>query len=264
MELERKVETLSQELEEQRFKAMDTMESGYRAKSAFLANMTHEFRTPISAIMGYADILTREVKNMGHEDWARDLAEIRKASNQLFFMISQLLDMAAIEEDQSALTLSEVEISSLMREVKSSVLEQIAEQDNQLIVNVAPEVDVMLTDVAKVRKVLVHLLGNAAKFTVGGDVKLDITQIMRDEVKYIRFVVSDTGVGMNPDQVERIFDPFTQEDESLTRSFEGTGLGLYISSQFVTKMMGEISVLRSEPGVGTDFEVILPKEIVLS
>ena len=143
-------------------------------------------------------------------------------------------------------------------------MEQIAEQDNQLIVNVAPEVDVMLTDVAKVRKVLVHLLGNAAKFTVGGDVKLDITQIMRDEVKYIRFVVSDTGVGMNPDQVERIFDPFTQEDESLTRSFEGTGLGLYISSQFVTKMMGEISVLRSEPGVGTDFEVILPKEIVLS
>ncbi len=264
MELERKVETLSQELEEQRFKAMDTMESGYRAKSAFLANMTHEFRTPISAIMGYADILTREVKNMGHEDWARDLAEIRKASNQLFFMISQLLDMAAIEEDQSALTLSEVEISSLMREVKSSVLEQIAEQDNQLIVKVAPEVDVMLTDVAKVRKVLVHLLGNAAKFTVGGDVKLDITQIMRDEVKYIRFVVSDTGVGMNPDQVERIFDPFTQEDESLTRSFEGTGLGLYISSQFVTKMMGEISVLRSEPGVGTEFEVILPKEIVLS
>ena len=263
MELERKVESLSQELEEQRFKAMDTMESGYRAKSAFLANMTHEFRTPISAIMGYADILTREVKSMGHDDWARDLAEIRKASSQLFFMISQLLDMAAIEEDQSALSITEVEVASIIREVKSAVLEDIAEQNNQLNVAVAPEVDVMLTDVAKLRKILVHLLGNSAKFTISGSVNLDVTQIARDGMNFIRFVVSDTGVGMTQEQIGRIFDPFTQADESLTRSFEGTGLGLYISSQFVKKMGGDISVLRSEPGVGTAFEVIVPKEIVL-
>lgn len=261
MELERKVESLSQELEEQRFKAMDTMESGYRAKSAFLANMTHEFRTPISAIMGYADILTREVKSMGHNDWARDLSEIRKASSQLFFMISQLLDMAAIEEDKSALSLNEVEVSSLVREVKSAVLEDIAEQNNSLEVNIAPEVDVMRTDVAKLRKILVHLLDNASKFTISGLVKLDVTQVERESAPHVRFVVSDTGAGMTPKQMQHIFDPFTQADESLTRSYEGTGLGLYISSQFVEKMGGTISVLRSEPGVGTVFEVLVPKEI---
>lgn len=263
MELERKVENLSREVEEQRFKAMDTMEAGYRAKSAFLANMTHEFRTPISAIMGYAEILTREVKNLGHDDWARDLSEIRKASNQLFFMISQLLDMAAIEEDRSALSITEVEVASIIREVRSSVLDDMATQNNDLNISVAPEVDVMRTDVAKLRKILVHLLGNSAKFTTSGSVDVEVNQIVRDEVKYVRFIVSDTGAGMTNEQINRIFDPFTQVDESLTRSYEGTGLGLYISSQFAEKMGGTISVLRSEPGVGTAFEVILPKEIDL-
>lgn len=264
MELERKVEELSREVEEQRFKAMDTMEAGYRAKSAFLANMTHEFRTPLSAIIGYADILGREVKNMGHDDWARDLAEIRNASNQLFFMINQLLDMAAIEEDQSAVTVSEVEMASLLREVKSSVLEAIAEQNNQLTVTVAPEVDVMLTDVAKLRKILVHLLDNAAKFTVSGKVDLDITTLERDAKEFVRFIVKDTGAGMTQEQVNRIFDPFTQADESLTRSYEGTGLGLYISNQFVEKMDGTLAVVESEPGNGSTFEVILPKELSLA
>ena len=263
MELERKVEELSREVEEQRFKAMDTMEAGYRAKSAFLANMTHEFRTPLSAIIGYADILGREVKNMGHDDWARDLSEIRNASNQLFFMINQLLDMAAIEEDQSAVTVSEVEVGSILREVKSSVLEAIAEQNNQLNVTVAPEVDVMLTDVAKLRKILIHLLDNAAKFTVSGNVDLDITLVTREEREFVRFVVSDTGAGMTEEQVERIFDPFTQADESLTRSYEGTGLGLYISGQFVEKMGGTLAVVESEPGKGSTFEVVLPKELPL-
>lgn len=261
MELERKVEELSREVEAQRFKAMDTMEAGYRAKSAFLANMTHEFRTPLSAIIGYADILGREVKNMGHEDWARDLAEIRNASNQLFFMINQLLDMAAIEEDRSAVTIAEVEMASLLREIKSAVLESIAEQNNQLTVTVAPEVDVMLTDVAKLRKTLIHLLDNAAKFTVSGRVDLDITVHMRDEREYVRFLISDTGAGMTQEQVDRIFDPFTQADESLTRSYEGSGLGLYISNQFVEMMEGELAVVESEPGRGSIFEVIVPKDL---
>ncbi|MFT5195207.1 MAG: signal transduction histidine kinase [Cellvibrionaceae bacterium] len=261
MELERKVETLSHEVEEQRFKAMDTMEAGYRAKSAFLANMTHEFRTPLSAIMGYADILGREVKSMGHEDWARDLLEIRNASNQLFFMINQLLDMAAIEEDQSAVTVAEVEVASIIREVKSSILEVISEQDNQLSVTVSPKVDVMRTDVAKLRKTLVNLLNNAAKFTIDGEVSLDVTALTQDGVEFVRFVVRDTGAGMNEDQVARIFDPFTQADESLTRSYEGSGLGLYISSQFVEKMGGTIVVTHSEPGNGSEFEVLLPKEM---
>ena len=263
MELERKVESLSQEVEELQFKAMDTMEAGYRAKSAFLANMTHEFRTPLSAIMGYADILGREVKNMGHDDWARDLAEIRNASNQLFFMINQLLDMAAIEEDQSAVSAGEVEVSSIIREVKASVLAAIAEQNNQLNVSIAPDVDVMRTDVSKLRKILVHLLDNASKFTIGGKVDLDVTTVTRDEKECVRFVVTDTGAGMNKDQVARIFDPFTQADESLTRSYEGTGLGLYISSQFVEKMGGTIAVLKSEPGEGSTFEVVLPKEMAI-
>ncbi|MFK7800971.1 MAG: sensor histidine kinase [Anaerolineae bacterium] len=263
MELERKVETLSQEVEDLQFKAMDTMEAGYRAKSAFLANMTHEFRTPLSAIMGYADILGREVKNMGHDDWARDLSEIRNASNQLFFMINQLLDMAAIEEDQSSVTAGEVEVSSIIREVKASVLAAIAEQNNQLNITIAPDVDVMRTDVSKLRKILVHLLDNASKFTISGEVSLDITTLTRDEKEHVRFVVKDTGAGMNAEQVVRIFDPFTQADESLTRSYEGTGLGLYISSQFVEKMGGTIAVLHSEPGEGSTFEVVLPKEMSL-
>lgn len=264
MELERKVESLGRELEAQKLKAMDTMEAGYRAKSAFLANMTHEFRTPLSAIMGYADILGREVKNMGHNDWARDLSEIRKASGQLFFMINQLLDMAAIEEDQSALAINEVEVAAIIRELKASMLEAMAEQDNIFSITVAPEVDVMRTDVAKLRKVLMHLLDNAAKFTVGGSIDLEVSPMTKKDRDFVRFTVRDTGAGMTSQQIERIFDPFTQADESLTRSYEGSGLGLYISSQFVEKMGGRIAVNRSEQGKGSEFVVEVPKELELA
>ncbi|MEM7800652.1 MAG: HAMP domain-containing sensor histidine kinase [Chloroflexota bacterium] len=260
MELERQVDQLKDEVEELKLKAMDTMEAGYRAKSAFLANMTHEFRTPLSAIMGYADILGREVLSMGHGEWARDLSEIKRASGQLFFMINQLLDMAAIEEDQSSLHITEFEVQMILREVESSLSALMKEQNNTLSIHISNEVDVIYTDMAKLRKILIHLLNNAAKFTVNGSVDIHVDVQIRGDAQWYIFQVSDTGIGMTEEQVIRIFDAFSQVDESLTRSYEGTGLGLYICSQFAKIMQGEITV-QSKLGEGSTFRVFLPKKI---
>lgn len=260
MELERQVSTLKNENEELKIRAMDTIESGYRAKSAFLANMTHEFRTPISAIMGYADILGREVKAMGHDEWARDLNEIKRASDQLFFMINQLLDMAAIEEDQSSLNMSEFEVGMVLREIEASMTEMIEEQNNTFSIQIDSDVDVIYTDMAKLRKIMFHLLSNASKFTVNGSIKIDVSSFDREGDAWYAFKVSDTGIGMNQEQVSRIFDAFTQVDESLTRGFEGSGLGLYICHQFSRLMGGEIAV-TSELGKGATFIVNLPKAL---
>lgn len=238
----------------------DPFEGGYRAKTAFLANMTHEFRTPLSAIMGYTDLLHNDVVASGYGDWANDLDEIKKASNQLFFMVNQLLDLSALEEDKSSLRVNKLLIDDLVKDVESVAQSDIAEQKNTLVVQVDENADSITTDGSKLRKILLNLLNNASKFTVEGTISLNISRLERNGVDGILFAVHDTGIGMHEDQVSHIFEPFTQVDESMTREYEGGGIGLYICKRFCELMKGEIWV-KSQLGKGSMFSFFLPLAI---
>ena len=236
----------------------DPFESGYRAKNAFLANMTHEFRTPLSAIMGYTDLLRRDVLASGYGDWANDLSEIKKASNQLFFMVNQLLDLAAMEEDKSSLRISEFVVADLVKDVEIVVQPEMTAQRNTLVIQIDEQIGLMSTDSSKLRKVLLNLLNNAAKFTMEGTVSLNVSALSRDGVDGVLFAIHDTGIGMGDDQVKRVFEPFTQVDESMTREYEGQGIGLYICQRFCELMGGEIWV-KSVLGKGSTFSLFLPR-----
>ncbi len=233
----------------------ESIASGYRTKGAFLANMTHELRTPLSAILGYADLLSRDLASNGHTDWVRDVSQIKLASNRLFFMITQLLDLAAIEEDQFSLNIARFSVPDLLKQVEITVSELLAEQNNQLCITCGDGVDEMVTDEGKLRKILLHLLSNAAKFTIQGRIDLEVMAQPEDR---LLFAVRDTGIGMTGAQIKRMFEPFTQGDESMTRQYEGSGVGLYICRQFCEKLGGQIDI-QSEPGVGTSIQVSFPR-----
>ena len=238
----------------------DPFEEGYRAKSAFLANMTHEFRTPLSAIMGYTDLLRHDVVASGFADWANDLDEIKKASNHLFFMVNQLLDLSAMEEDRASLRLNELLVEDLVHDVESLMKNDVAEQRNSLVVQVGDKVGRITTDSGKLRKILLNLIGNAAKFTVEGTISLNVSALERNGIDGVLFSIHDTGIGMQEEQIARVFEPFTQADESMTRQYEGGGIGLYICKRFCELMGGEIWV-KSQLGKGSTFSFFLPRKV---
>lgn len=260
-ELAKKISLLEEQLVEAELRAADNLDAGYQTKSAFLGNMTHELRTPLSAIMGYADLLRRELLAQGHFNWAKDLAQIRHASDQLFFMITELLDLAAIEEDQNELHSSRFKVEKLLSDVSSVAREYMVEQHNVLNVTIGDDLpDELKTDEPKLRKILLHLLSNAAKFTVKGQVNLVVNKVDFGGSDGLTFQVIDDGIGMTSQQISRIFDAFTQADESLTRSYEGGGVGLYICHRFCEQLGGTIGV-SSQPGAGSCFTVTIPVEL---
>ncbi|MDJ0755492.1 MAG: ATP-binding protein [Ardenticatenaceae bacterium] len=253
-----RVRNLESELAEAEQRAIDTLDAGYHTKTAFLGNMTHELRTPLSVIIGYADLLRRDLLSQGHFDWAKDVAQIRHASDQLSFMITELLDLAAIEEDQNEIHPMVFRVEKLLADVSNVAREYMVEQHNSLHVSISEDTPVeMMTDEAKLRKILLHLLSNAAKFTVHGKVSLNVDRGELNSEDAIVFEVVDSGIGMTNVQVGRIFEVFTQADESLTRSYEGGGIGLYLCHRFCQMLGGKITV-ESEPGVGSTFTVIFP------
>ncbi len=241
----------------------DPFAAGYRSKNAFLANMTHELRTPLSAIMGYTDLLRRDIMASGYADWVHDLDEIKQASNKLFFMVNQLLDLAAMEEDRASLRITEFDVNSLVKDVQAAIQSDMEAQKNSLMVHVASRTGRMTSDESKLRKILLHLLSNAAKFTVEGTISINISPQNRQDQDSLLFEIADTGIGMNEEQLQRIFEPFTQVDESMTRQYEGGGIGLYICKRFCELMGGEIWV-KSQNGKGSTFSFILPRELMLS
>ena len=172
-------------------------------------------------------------------------------------MITQLLDLASIEEDMFEMKQERFSIPDLIREVERVSRELMEEQKNTLTLTVAPDVDCMVGDEEKLRKILLNLLHNAAKFTVEGDIGLEVWIEGEDRLV---FKITDTGLGMTSSQIARIFDPFSQGDESLTRQFEGSGIGLHICEQFCQGMGGHIEV-ASKPGEGSTFIVYLPQEV---
>jgi signal transduction histidine kinase/CheY-like chemotaxis protein len=240
-------------------RARDQALEASRAKSAFLANMSHELRTPLNAVIGYSEMLQEEAQEAGTSQFLPDLQKIHTAGKHLLALINDVLDLSKIEAGKVDLFLETFDIAALIREVVTTVVPLAEKNHDSIEVCLPDDLGVMQGDATKLRQVLYNLLSNACKFTENGQIALAATRVAAGETERVRMEVSDTGIGMTPEQVDRLFQDFTQGDSSTTRRFGGTGLGLAISRRFCRLMGGDITV-RSELNQGSRFTIELPIE----
>ena len=237
--------------------ARGVAEVANRAKSAFLANMSHELRTPLNAIIGYSEILLEDAKDMGYGEATADLNRIQNAGRHLLEIISDILDLSKIEAGKMDLHFEELDLGSLLEGVLETAAPLAEKNANKLEFDCEKEVGTLYTDQTKIRQILLNLLSNACKFTQNGRVHLRVWRERERGGEELVCTVADSGIGMTEQEVERLFQPFTQADASTTRKYGGTGLGLAISKRFCQLMGGDISV-ESAPGVGSVFTMRLP------
>jgi signal transduction histidine kinase/DNA-binding response OmpR family regulator len=237
--------------------ARDHAEAANRAKSEFLANMSHELRTPLNAIIGYSELLQEEVEDLGQEDALPDLKKINSAGKHLLGLINDILDLSKIEAGKTQLFIENFEIRHVIEEVVNTVQPIASQKSNTIAVECSANLGWMDGDVLKIRQILFNLMSNACKFTEKGNIWLEAARRKLAAGDEIVFWVRDTGIGMTPDQLSRLFQPFHQADASTTRKYGGTGLGLAISQRFCRLLGGDISV-ESRPGEGTAFTCHFP------
>ncbi len=232
-------------------------EEANAAKSDFLANMSHELRTPLSAVIGYSEMLEEEVEELGEKTMLEDLGKIKSNAKHLLSLINDVLDLSKVEANKMDLFVEPLEVAAFVRDTASTVDSLVKRKGNELVVDVSGDAGSMRTDIVKLRQCLFNLLSNAAKFTEGGRITLTVRRETVFGGDWLTFAVADTGIGMTPEQVDRLFQRFTQADETTTRQFGGTGLGLALSRAFAQLLGGDISV-TSVPGQGTCFTLRLP------
>ncbi|RNB86913.1 hypothetical protein EDM56_14445 [Brevibacillus fluminis] len=255
------LEQLVKERTAQLERAHDEAIKANMIKSQFLANMSHELRTPLNAIIGYSEMLMEEAEEMGEKVFVDDLGKIRKSGKHLLALINDILDISKIEAGKMEIQLEACSLELLVQEVATTLSPLLDANGNQL--KSQCENGEIITDVTKLRQVLINLLGNASKFTKNGTISLRVLKQSRGQRAGVTFQVTDTGIGMTPDQMANLFQPFTQADSSTTRKFGGTGLGLAISKSFCTMLGGTIEV-DSEFGVGSTFTCWLPANAELA
>jgi len=237
--------------------ARKAAETANRTKSAFLANMSHELRTPMNAIIGYSEMLTEEAEDIGQEEFIPDLKKIHAAGKHLLALINDILDLSKIEAGKMTLYLESFDVKEMLDDVVTTIQPLIEKNGNTLEIRSPDHPGTMRADLTKVRQTLFNLLSNAAKFTEKGTLTIETRRETRDGAEHMAFTVRDTGIGMTPTQLGKLFQAFSQADDSTTRKYGGTGLGLVISKKFCVMMGGDISV-ESEYGKGTSFTFWLP------
>jgi PAS domain S-box-containing protein len=234
------------------------LQKASRLKSEFLANMSHELRTPINVILGYTSLLREEIYGSLTHEQDEALAKTYRTSQHLLELINDILDLSKIEAGKMPLHLEPVAVDELVAELSEALLPMLRERSLAYQVDVAEDLPVVRTDRTKLRQVLLNLLSNAVKFTHQGSVRIFVGRA--DDDTGIRIVVSDTGIGIRPEDLPAIFDDFRQIDQSHTREHGGTGLGLSITRKLLTLMGGSITA-ESEYGAGTTFTIDLPASI---
>ena len=257
-------------------------EAASKAKSTFLANMSHELRTPLNAIIGYSELLSEDAAELNNPNFVADLDKIRKAGRHLLSLINDILDLSKIEAGRMQIFQERFECAFLIKEVVQTIFPVIQQNNNKLVVQWGPQQEIvepdfdalaalgtMVSDITKVRQVLFNLLSNAAKFTQNGTIILRVARhkgpiatagtinLAQESDEWMSFQVQDSGIGMNPAKLARLFRPFDQGDASISNEYGGTGLGLAISQRYCQLLGGDIGV-ESRPGVGSIFTVYLP------
>jgi signal transduction histidine kinase len=246
--------------ENQLILAKAAAEEANTAKSAFLANMSHELRTPLNAILGYSEMMKEEAEDRGTAEGCEDLDKIISASHHLLALITDVLDLSKIEAGQMELHIEAIDADALVSSVVSTSELLAQARGNQIIASGLQQLGTLRSDRTKLQQVLLNLVGNACKFTSRGEVHIDCRREPGEGSDWLVVDVSDTGVGISPEQLGRLFRDFTQADPSTTRRFGGTGLGLAISQRLCRLMGGTITV-RSEVGRGSTFTVRVPAEL---
>jgi PAS domain S-box-containing protein len=272
-------DALQVELEERK-RAEAAAEAASRAKSTFLANMSHELRTPLNAVIGYSEMLQEDLESEGLTEFIPDLQKVQVAGKHLLGLINDILDLSKIEAGRMALDISDFNLADLIGNVVSTVQPSMQKNDNELVVQLPPDLGQMCSDPFKVQQCVVNLLSNAAKFTTGGTITLEVGRSDRPGAAHtpneadrmaaalamvsrnpsiVLFKVTDTGIGISPEQLDKLFQPFTQVDPSATRRYGGTGLGLAITRRYCQMLQGDVTV-ESEPGKGSTFSIWLPAQ----
>lgn len=227
-----------------------------RAKSDFLANMSHELRTPLNAIIGYSDLLKEDFEDDMQYKYVKDVDKIHYSGKHLLSLISNILDLSKIEAGKMEITFSNTPLHALLDEVAASVQPLMSKNNNKFEVQYSDDIGEIFTDTTKVRQVLLNLLSNAAKFTRDASVLLTAERTLHKDKVAIIFKVTDKGIGMSPDQLKKLFQPFSQASSETAKKYGGTGLGLDISKKICAMLGGSIAV-ESLPGKGSTFTVTI-------
>ncbi len=236
--------------------ARDIAETANKTKSTFLANMSHELRTPLNAIIGYSELMLEEAIDQNDEANLSDLRKIQSAGKHLLALINDILDLSKIEAGKMEFNLESFDVAQMVNDV-GTTMQPLAEKNrNTLKIQCSEGIGDMVCDLTKIRQALLNLLSNACKFTENGDVVLSVTP--SSEADLIEFSVIDHGIGITPEQVDRVFEAFTQADSSTTRNYGGTGLGLSITKVFCEQLGGDVHC-TSALGEGSTFTIRLPR-----
>lgn len=240
-------------------KARKKAEEASQAKSTFLANMSHELRTPLNAVIGYSELLQDEADELPDikDIFVPDLKKIHTAGRNLLELINGVLDISKIESGKMEVYSETFDVGQMIADIPEIVTPLIDKNGNTLEIRCDQNIGTMNSDVLKIRQAIFNLLSNAAKFTDQGNIVLSVEKRRQNSQEMMVFVVSDTGIGMTPDQQDKVFNPFSQADASTTRKYGGTGLGLSITEQFCGLLGGSINV-KSKAGEGTSFTIFLP------
>jgi PAS domain S-box-containing protein len=238
--------------------ARTNAEAANLAKSQFLANMSHELRTPLNAIIGYTEILIEDAEYEQRLDAAKDANKVRTSATHLLSLINEILDLSKIEAGKMDITREPTPLTDVIADLVSSNETLAFERGNKIVVEIDSERTLALTDGFRLRQCVLNLLSNACKFTDNGTVtiRLQTTEIDENN-RWFELSVEDTGIGISPEQLERLFRPFSQADGSTTRKYGGTGLGLALTREMAHLLGGDVTV-QSEVGVGSKFTIKIP------
>jgi signal transduction histidine kinase/CheY-like chemotaxis protein len=253
LNLEQKVSQRTAELQEARVAA----ENANQAKSKFLSFMSHELRVPLTAINGFSEMLIPEVEAQGQAEWAEDLRRINDSGCHLLQLINDILDISKIEAGTIGVRAETFDVAPLIRDLESLMRPLVEPRKNRLIIEIPPDLGAMQADRLRVRQCLLNLLSNANKFTDNGTITLAANRVVTSGAERLVFRVSDTGIGMTPEQMAKLFSPFTQVDDSPARRYGGAGLGLALTRNLCQLMGGDVTVV-SQPGEGSTFTIELP------